>query len=77
MVAQQLVGTQQMVQSAAAQPVAQPPTALVVGAGPAGVCAATLLAKRGVRVRLFEKRPEPVVSAPRGNRTYTMSLNGR
>ncbi len=69
---------QQAVKPAQPRTTAQPPTALVVGAGPGGVLAASFLAQRGLRVRVFEKRPEDGHVALRNSlRTFNMALNGR
>ncbi len=66
----------QIVQQAPA-PVKQPPTALVVGAGPAGIVAASLLARRGLRVRVFERREEPKPDELLTGRSFALGVNGR
>lgn len=52
------------------------PTAVIVGAGPAGVATAQCLAKRGWRCEVFEKR-ELVPQIGPSKRGYPMVLNGR
>ena len=49
----------------------------IVGAGPAGSLLALLLAQRGCRVRLFEKRPEPRAYATDGSRSINLALAAR
>lgn len=51
------------------------PTVVVVGAGPSGLVAGMLLAKRGCQVKIFDKR-EPPEELPT-NRTFPISLNSR
>jgi uncharacterized flavoprotein (TIGR03862 family) len=53
-----------------------PPTAAVIGAGPAGLMAAELLARDGVRVTVWEKMPSPArkfLMAGRGGLNLTHS----
>jgi kynurenine 3-monooxygenase len=49
----------------------------IVGAGPAGSLLALLLAQRGCRVRLFEKRPDPRGQATNGGRSINLALAAR
>lgn len=50
---------------------------VIVGAGPAGSLAAMYLAKRGYKVQVFEKRPDPSVHTWNLSRTFPMSLTPR
>lgn len=49
----------------------------IVGAGPAGSLLALLLAQRGCRVRLFEKRADPRGHAADGGRSINLALAAR
>lgn len=49
----------------------------IVGAGPAGSLLALLLAQRGCRVRLFEKRADPRGQAADGGRSINLALAAR
>ncbi|WP_411289361.1 NAD(P)/FAD-dependent oxidoreductase [Phenylobacterium sp.] len=58
----------------APQPAPQPRTAAVIGAGPAGLMAAEVLAAAGVRVTVFERMPSPgrkLLMAGRGGLNLT------
>jgi kynurenine 3-monooxygenase len=49
----------------------------IVGAGLAGALLALLLARRGLRVRLYERRPDPRQSRPERGRSINLALAAR
>eukprot|EP00803_Ostreobium_quekettii_P003079 evm.model.scf_1282.1 EVM.evm.TU.scf_1282.1 scf_1282:2036-13121(+) len=49
-------------------------TAVVVGAGPSGACAASYLARRGFRVKVFERRGDPEVVPITSHRSIIITL---
>jgi kynurenine 3-monooxygenase len=49
----------------------------IVGAGPAGCLLALLLARRGHLVELFERQPDPRVTAPEAGRSINLALAAR
>ncbi|MEO7773633.1 MAG: NAD(P)/FAD-dependent oxidoreductase [Steroidobacteraceae bacterium] len=49
----------------------------IVGAGPAGLVLALLLARRGRSVRVFERRPDPRRAHPEGGRSINLALAAR
>jgi kynurenine 3-monooxygenase len=55
------------------------PTALftIIGAGPVGTLMAIMLARRGHRVRLIERRPDPRSTALDGGRSINLALAAR
>ena len=57
------------------QPTARPVT--IAGAGLAGALLATLLARQGWQVEVFEKRPDPRVRAYEGGRSINLALAER
>jgi kynurenine 3-monooxygenase len=56
---------------------ALPPPLTIVGAGLAGALLATLLARRGVPVEVFEKRPDPRIGGFEGGRSINLALAER
>jgi len=52
-------------------------SACIVGAGPTGALLAILLARRGVRVTLYESRPDPRQSAGESGRSINLALADR
>jgi kynurenine 3-monooxygenase len=56
---------------------ALPPPLTIVGAGLAGALLATLLARRGVQVEVFEKRPDPRIGGFEGGRSINLALAER
>lgn len=50
---------------------------VVIGAGPGGSTAAILLAKRGYRVDVYERRPQPKQDPIDLKRTYIIALSER
>ena len=54
-----------------------PRTATIVGAGLAGALLATLLARRGLSVQVFEKRPDPRLRGFEGGRSINLALAER
>jgi kynurenine 3-monooxygenase len=53
------------------------PTVNIVGAGLAGALLALLLAKRGLKVTLFERRPDPREADAEGGRSINLALAAR
>src|SRR6186713_1397600 len=51
--------------------------AVVIGAGPTGAMLAILLARRGYRVAVFEKRPDIRKHAAQGGRSINLALMAR
>src|SRR5215472_17867877 len=49
----------------------------IVGAGLAGCLLATLLARRGVDVTVYERREDPRVTAPERGRSINMAISAR
>jgi kynurenine 3-monooxygenase len=49
----------------------------ILGAGPVGVLLAVLLARRGHRVDLYEKRPDPRTHPPKDGRSINLALSER
>jgi kynurenine 3-monooxygenase len=49
----------------------------IVGAGPAGLLMALLLAERGARVGVYERRPDPRVTPPEAGRSINLALAAR
>ena len=49
----------------------------VVGGGPAGCLIAILLARRGHRVEVFERRPDPRTATPEAGRSINLALAAR
>ncbi|MGD9584352.1 MAG: FAD-dependent oxidoreductase [Lysobacterales bacterium] len=49
----------------------------IIGAGLAGALLATLLARRGCQVRVFERRPDPRASGYSGGRSINLALSER
>jgi kynurenine 3-monooxygenase len=49
----------------------------IIGAGPAGSLLAILLAKRGLAVNVYERRPDPRVSTLNGGRSINLALAAR
>lgn len=49
----------------------------IVGAGLAGCLLATLLARRGVAVTLYERRPDPRVATPERGRSINLAISAR
>jgi kynurenine 3-monooxygenase len=49
----------------------------IVGAGPAGCLMGILLARRGVAVALYERRPDPRSAAPEAGRSINLALAAR
>ena len=49
----------------------------IAGAGPVGTLLAILLARRGRRVQLFERRPDPRLSSPERGRSINLALAAR
>jgi len=56
---------------------ATPPGLRVIGAGLAGALLAVLLARRGIPVTLYERRPDPRQSHPEGGRSINLALAAR
>lgn len=54
----------------------EPPSVAVVGSGPAGLTCATLFARGGARVKLFEMRPDPRLVALDDARSFSLTLAG-
>jgi len=50
---------------------------VIAGAGLAGALLATLLARRGLRVEVFERRPDPRVAGHEGGRSINLALAER
>lgn len=60
------------------QPSSPPPVSVVVGAGPAGILSAVLLARRGHEVHLLDKRPSPLEQdASDQHRAFFVVLHAR
>jgi len=55
----------------------RPERITIAGAGLAGALLATLLAKRGIRVDVFERRPDPRVAGYEGGRSINLALAER
>jgi kynurenine 3-monooxygenase len=53
------------------------PDYTLIGAGPVGALMALLLARRGQRVRLFERRPDPRQAPPERGRSINLALAAR
>ncbi len=53
------------------------PDVAIVGAGLAGSLLATMLARRGLRVDLYERRPDPRGVAPERGRSINLALSAR
>jgi kynurenine 3-monooxygenase len=51
--------------------------AVVVGAGLAGCLLATLLARRGIPVTVYERRPDPRVTGPERGRSINLAISAR
>ena len=49
----------------------------IVGAGPAGCLLAILLARRGERVQVFERRTDPALTPPEAGRSINLALAAR
>ena len=49
----------------------------IVGAGLAGCLLATLLARRGIEVALFERREDPRVTGPERGRSINLAISAR
>jgi kynurenine 3-monooxygenase len=49
----------------------------IVGAGPAGTLAALLLARRGLQVSVYDRRPDPRVQPEEGGRSINLALAAR
>lgn len=49
----------------------------VVGAGLAGCLLATLLARRGIEVTVYERRPDPRVTGPERGRSINLAISAR
>ena len=49
----------------------------ILGGGPAGLLMAILLARRGERVRVYERRPDPRHTAPEAGRSINLALASR
>ncbi|HSZ38389.1 MAG TPA: NAD(P)/FAD-dependent oxidoreductase [Trebonia sp.] len=49
----------------------------VVGAGLAGCLLATLLARRGIEVTVYERRPDPRVAGPERGRSINLAISAR
>jgi kynurenine 3-monooxygenase len=49
----------------------------IVGAGLAGCLLATLLARRGIEVTLYERRPDPRVTGPERGRSINLAISAR
>jgi kynurenine 3-monooxygenase len=53
------------------------PTYTIIGAGPVGALMGLMLARRGQRVRLFERRADPRLAAPERGRSINLALAAR
>jgi len=49
----------------------------ILGGGPAGLLMALLLARRGERVRVYERRPDPRLATPEAGRSINLALASR
>ncbi|MEX2218156.1 MAG: NAD(P)/FAD-dependent oxidoreductase [Phycisphaerales bacterium] len=55
----------------------EPPHILIVGAGLAGALMACYLARRGVRISVYERRPDPRAAGFVGGRSINLALSAR
>jgi kynurenine 3-monooxygenase len=53
------------------------PNYTIIGAGPVGALMGLMLARRGQRVRMIERRPDPRTAAPEGGRSINLALAAR
>jgi kynurenine 3-monooxygenase len=53
------------------------PTYTIIGAGPVGALMGLMLARRGQRVRLLERRADPRLAAPESGRSINLALAAR
>jgi kynurenine 3-monooxygenase len=62
---------------AAAPEAAMTERVAIVGAGLAGCLLATLLARRGIEVTVYERRPDPRVAGPERGRSINLAISAR